>query len=83
MWDWKRYREEMRWVQQAQTLVLFWDDPVGDMLSYLWEYRPWVETIIVTAHNAKAFELHIILNRALLQVELIMNGMKIMCMRVE
>jgi hypothetical protein len=37
------------------------------------------------AHNAKAFDLHFILNRAILmkwQVELIMNGIKIMCMRV-
>ena len=42
--------------------------------------------IVVIAHNAKAFDLHFILNRAFLmkwQVELIMNGLKIMCMRVE
>ena len=38
------------------------------------------------AHNAKTFDLHFILNEAILmkwQVELIMNGLKIMCMRVE
>ena len=43
-----------------------------------------VEKIVVIAHNAKASDLHFILNRAILlkrQVELIMNGMKIMCMR--
>jgi len=37
-------------------------------------------------HNAKAFDLHFFLNRDVLmkwQVELIMNGLKIMCMRVE
>jgi hypothetical protein len=58
---------------------------VGDILSYLCESRPWAEKIVVTAHNAKAFDLHFILNRAILmkwQVELIMNGLKIMCMRV-
>jgi hypothetical protein len=40
----------------------------------------------VIAHNAKAFDLHFILNRAFLlklQVEMIMNWMKIMCMRAE
>ena len=52
------------------------------MLSYLCETRPWVERIIVIAHNAKAIELHFILHRAILKwkVELIMNGLKIMCM---
>ena len=68
---------------KAHTLVL--DDPVGDMLRYLCESRPWVEKVFMIAHNAKAFDLHFILNRAILmkwQVELIMNGIKIMCMRV-
>jgi len=40
----------------------------------------------VITHNAKAFDLHFIVNRAGLmkwQVELIMYGLKIMCMRVE
>jgi len=40
----------------------------------------------VIAHNAKAFDFHFILNRPIplkRQVELIMNGIKIMCMRVE
>ena len=58
----------------------------GSMLSYLYESQPWVEKIVVIAHNAKAFDLHFILNRAIRlkwQVELIMNGMKIMCKRVE
>jgi len=59
---------------------------VGELLTYLTEPRPWVNKIIVIAHNAKAFDLHFILNRALLlrwKPELIMNGQKIMCMRVE
>jgi len=72
--------------QCGKRIHSFWDDPVGDMLSYLCESRPWLEKIIVIAHNAKAFDLHFILNRVILlkwQMELIMNGMKIMCMRVE
>jgi hypothetical protein len=57
-----------------------WDDPVGDMLSYMFEPTPWVKKIIPIAHNAKSFDLHFILNRAILlkwQPELFMNGLKI------
>jgi hypothetical protein len=39
----------------------FWDVPVGDMLIYLCESRPWVEKIIVIAHNARGFDIHFIL----------------------
>ena len=56
------------------------------MLIYLCDTRAWVEKIIVISHTAKAFDLHFILIRAILhkwQVELIMNGMKMMCMRAE
>jgi hypothetical protein len=41
----------------------FWEDPVGDMINYLRESRPWFNQIIAIAHNAKAFDLHFILNR--------------------
>jgi hypothetical protein len=64
----------------------FWEDPVGDMLSYLSEPRPWVKQIVAIAHNAKAFDLQFILDRAVFlkwRPELIMNGQKIMCMTVE
>jgi hypothetical protein len=64
----------------------FWEDPVGDLLSYLCEDRPWCKQIIVIAHNAKAFDLHFILKRAIFlkwQPELIMSGQKIMCMKME
>jgi len=64
----------------------FWDDPVGSMLSYLCERRPWVNKIIAIARNAKASDLQFILNRAILlkwRPELIMNGLKIMCMKME
>ena len=64
----------------------FWDNPVDDMLSYLFQSRQWAKKIIVIAHNAKAFDLHFILNRAFSpnsKLNLIINGMKIMSMRVE
>ena len=44
----------------------FWEDPVGDLLTYLCEPRPWVKQIIAIAHTAKAFDLHFILSSAVL-----------------
>jgi hypothetical protein len=64
----------------------FWQDPVGDLLSYITEPRPWANKIVAIAHNAKAFDLHFILNRAILlkwKPDLIMNELKIMCMKME
>ena len=55
----------------------FWDAPVGDLLRYLCKPKPWVKQIIRIAHNAKAFDLHFILSRAVLlnwRPELVMRG---------
>ena len=70
-------------VRCGQRKHSFWDDPVGDLLSYLFEPRPWVNKIVAIALNAKAFDLHFILNKAIMlkwQSKLIM---KIMCMKME
>jgi len=59
---------------------------VGELLSYLTEPRPRANKIIAIAHNAKAFDLHFILNKAILlkwKPDLIMKGLKIMCMRMD
>ena len=64
----------------------FWNDPVADLLNYLCEPRPWANKIVMIAHNAKAFDLHFILNRAILlkwKPELITNGLKIIIMKME
>ena len=64
----------------------FWIDPVGDLLNYVYERRPWTSKIVAIAHNAKAFELHFILNRAIMRKwkpELITNGLKIISMKME
>ena len=56
------------------------------MLTCLCKPRPWVKKIVAIAHNAKAFDLHFNLNRAVLlkwQPELIVNGLKIMCMKMQ
>ena len=56
------------------------------MLSYLWEPNPSLNKMVAIAYNAKAFDLHFILKRATIlkwQPELIMNGMKITCMKME
>jgi len=68
-------------VRCGQRKHSLWDDPLGDMLTYLWKPRPWADKIVTIAHNAKAFDLHFILNRAILlkwKPELIMTGLKIM-----
>ena len=72
-------------IQCGKHIHSYWDYPGGDMLNYLCEFRTWVEKIVVIAHNANAFDLQFTLKRAILklQVELIMNRMKVMCMRVE
>ena len=64
----------------------FWEDPVGDLLKYLCEPRPWVRHVIAIAHNAKSFDLHFILSRAVLlkwRPELVMSGQKIILMKME
>jgi hypothetical protein len=77
-------RECERCVKMKHT---FWEeDPVGDLLTYLRQHRTWVKKLVTIAHYAKAFDLHFILNRAILlqwKPELIMKGQKIMCMRME
>ena len=60
----------------------FWDDPVGDLLTYLCKSRPWCNKIVVIAQNAKAFDLHFILDRAIFLMwkpKLILNVLKIIC----
>jgi len=64
----------------------FWDDTSRDMLTYISEPRPWSIKIVAIAHHAKAFDLHFILNRTNVlkwKPKLIMNGLKLICMRME
>ena len=65
----------------------FWTDVVGDLISYTFNSRPWADRIVAIAHNAKAFDLHFVLNRLvrmkLLPEHLILNWQKIMCLNVE
>jgi len=46
----------------------------------------WVNKNVAIAHNAKAFDLHFILNKAIMlkwKPELTMSSLKIMCMKME
>jgi hypothetical protein len=64
-------------VSGAATEKTFCYYPAGDVLNYLCEPRPWANKVVATAHNAKAYDLKFILNRAIIfkwQPELIMNG---------
>jgi len=73
-------------VRCGQRKHSFWDDPVGDMQTCLCKPRPWANKIVAIEHNAKAFDLHFILNRAIMlkwKPKLIMSGLKIMCMKME
>jgi len=48
--------------------------------------KPLANKIVTIAHNAKAFDLHLLLNRAITlkwKPELIMSGLKIMCMKMK
>ena len=63
-----------------------WEDPVGDLLTYLCEPKPCFRQIIAIAHNAKAFNLHFILRRFVLlkwRPEFVMCGQKIILMKME
>ena len=67
----------------ALTLVL--GRPIGRHVALFCESQPSVQTIVVIAHNLKAFDFYFILNRPIdmkWQVELIMNEVKIMCTQV-
>jgi hypothetical protein len=64
----------------------FFDDPVGDLLSYLCEPSPWCNKIIAIAHNANAFDSQFILRRVVLlkwTPELILTGLKIISMKMQ
>ena len=59
--------------------AFFGDNSVADLLTYLCEPHPWATKIVAIAHNAKALDLHFILNRAIMlkwKPELITNGLK-------
>jgi len=73
-------------VRCGERKHLFWEDPLGDTLTYPCKTRLWANKIVAIAYNAKAFDLHFILNRAVMlkwKPELIMSGLKIMCMKME
>jgi hypothetical protein len=52
----------------------FFDDPVGSLLTYLCEPRFWCNKVTSIAHNAKDFDTHFILRRAILLKWIYFNG---------
>jgi hypothetical protein len=60
-------------------------DPAGDLISHTFKSRPWTDRLVAIAHNAKAFDLLFVLNRLVKMMlpDLITNGQKIMCLKVE
>jgi len=64
----------------------FYNDPVGDLLSYLCEPRPWCNKVVAIAHNAKTFDSLFILKRAIFMKwnpEIILSGLKIFSMKIQ
>jgi hypothetical protein len=57
---------DINWQRCGKSRHNFWDNPVGDLLTYLCEPRPWANKIVVIAHNDKAFDQHFILKRAIM-----------------
>ena len=60
-------------------------DPVGDLLTYLCKERPWCKNVVAIARNAKGFDAHFVLDRAIFlkwTPKLILNEQKIVCMMV-
>ena len=73
----------LQWLVRKHS---FWDNPECSMLSYLCEPRPWFNKVIAIVHNAIAFDLQFILILAILlkwRHKMLMNGLKIMCMKME
>jgi hypothetical protein len=65
---------------------IFFDDPVGHLLSCLCEPRPWCNKVVAIAHNAKVFHSQFILRRGVLlkwTPELILTGLKIINMKMQ
>jgi hypothetical protein len=64
----------------------FFENPVGDLLSYVSEPRPWCRKVVAIAQNAKAFYSQFIVNRAIFlkwDPEIILSGQKIISMRTQ
>jgi hypothetical protein len=64
----------------------FWDDPVRDILAYLCQPCTSAKSVVAIAHNAKALDLHFIVNRSIFlkwQTEFIVIDVNIMCMKVK
>jgi hypothetical protein len=57
-----------------------------DLLSYLFEPRPWCNKVVAIPHNAKAFDSQFISRRAIFlkwNPELILSGLKIISMKMQ
>jgi hypothetical protein len=64
----------------------FFDDAVGDLLTYLFKPRAWCDKVVAVAHNDRAFDTQFILNRAIFlnwRPQVIMNGLKVVCLSVQ
>jgi hypothetical protein len=40
-----------------------WTDPVGNLISHTFKFGSWADRVVCVGHNAKAHDLHFVLNR--------------------
>ena len=70
----------------GRRLHLYYEDPVGDLLSYICEPRPWCNKVVAITHNAKAFDSQFIIKGAILlkwNLQIILSELKIISMRMQ
>ena len=72
--------------QCGKRVHVFWEDPIGKFIEYLWLSRPYADKIYVILHNSYGYDAEFLLRRFLelrWVLELIMDCTKIPSMRVE
>jgi len=77
---------EMDCVRCGKRRHSFYDDAVGDLLSYLCEPRPWCNKVVAIAHNAKTFDSQFILKRPIFMKwnpQIILSGLKIISIKMQ
>ena len=72
--------------QCGKRVHVFWEDPIGKFIEYLRLSRQFADKIYVISHNSRGYDVQFLLRRFLELrwiPELIMDGTKILSMRVE
>ena len=72
--------------QCGKRTHVFWQEPVGKFIDYLWQYRPFADNIYISSHNSRGYNVQFLLRKFLelrWTPQLVMDGVKILSMDVE